>query len=89
MKRATTFLLCFALLSIYSAKRIPIFAEAEEEEYICKTSFEDGDFSMFSPRGSDEKLVIKTDGGKTGKNYLAVTERTKSWNGAQYDLEKT
>ena len=59
MKKATTFLLVFALLSIYSAKRIPIFAEKEEEEeYICKTSFEDGDFSMFTPRGSDEVLTI-------------------------------
>jgi endo-1,4-beta-xylanase len=86
MKKATTFLLIFALFSIYSAKRIPIFAE---EEYICKTSFEDDDFSMFSPRGSDEVLVINTDGGKTGSKYLAVTKRTKSWNGAQYDLEKT
>ena len=88
-KSMTTFLLIFAIFSIYSSKKISIFAEEEDEGIICKTSFEDGDFSMFSPRGSDEVLKINTDGGKTGDKYLAVTQRTKSWNGAQYNLEKT
>ena len=85
----TTFLFIFFLISSYFCKKIPILAEAEDDSIICQTSFEDGDFSMFSPRGENEVLVIKTDGGKTGDNYLAVTERTASWNGAQYDLEKT
>ena len=88
-KIMTTLFLLLAILSVYFCKKLSVFAEEEDEGIICKTSFEDGDFSMFSPRGSDEVLVISSEGGKTGSKCLAVTQRTKSWNGAQYALEKT
>jgi endo-1,4-beta-xylanase len=87
MKFLISFLLLSILLSSTLNKKIPIFAE--DDDIICETSFEDGDFSMFSPRGTDEVLEISTAGGKTGDNCLAVTKRAQSWNGAQYNLEKS
>ena len=72
-KIMTTLLLLLAILSVYFCKKLSVFAEEEDEGIICKTSFEDGDFSMFSPRGSDEVLVISSEGGKTGSKCLAVT----------------
>ena len=82
-----TFLLIVLLFSTNFSKKTPMLAE--DDSIIISTSFEDDDFSMFTPRGDDDTsvLVIK-DKGKTGDKCLAVTERSESWNGAQYDLEK-
>ena len=84
----TAFLLIALLISSYFSKNLKMFAD---DSKIISTSFEDDDFSMFTPRGDDDTsvLAIKDDGGKTGDKYLAVTERSESWNGAQYDLGKT
>ena len=90
MKNLKNIILLIALLfSSHFSKKLKMFAE--DDSIIVKTSFEDDDFSMFTPRGADDPsvLVIMDDGGKTGDKYLAVTERSKSWNGAQYDLGKT
>ena len=83
-----TILLIVLLFSSHFSKKTSMFAE--DDSIIISTSFEDDDFSMFTPRGDDDTsvLVIK-DKGKTGDKCLAVTERSESWNGAQYDLEKT
>ena len=82
-----TFLLIVLLFSTNFSKKTPMLVE--DDSIIISTSFEDDDFSMFTPRGDDDTsvLVIK-DKGKTGDKCLAVTERSESWNGAQYDLEK-
>ena len=91
MKRAMrTFLLIFMVFTSYFSKKIKIFAE-EDDSMIVSTSFEDSKNTVFTPRGDTDTsvLIVKTDGGKTGDNYLAVTERSESWNGAQYDLAKT
>ena len=84
----TALLLITLLFSSHFCKNLKTFAE--DDSIIISTSFEDDDFSMFSPRGDDDTsvLVIK-EKGKTGDKCLAVTERSESWNGAQYDLEKT
>ena len=90
MKKSTiAFLLILTLFSSHLSKKLTILAE-EDDSIIVKTSFEDGDTSMFTPRGEGDTsvFVVKTDGGKTGDSYLAVTEREKNWNGAQYDLGK-
>ena len=86
-KTLISFLLINFLLSSYFCKKLPILAE--DDDIICETSFEDGDFSMFTPRGEDEVLEISKTGGNTGDNCLAITKRTNSWNGAQFSLEKT
>ena len=82
-------LLIILLFSSNSSKKILMLAE--DDSLIIQTSFEDDDFSMFTPRGDDDTsvLVIKDNGGKTGDKYHAITERSESWNSAQYDLEKT
>jgi endo-1,4-beta-xylanase len=84
------FLLIFMVFTSYFSKKIKIFAE-EDDSMIVSTSFEDSKNTVFTPRGDTDTsvLTVKTDGGKTGDNYLAVTERSESWNGAQYDLAKT
>ena len=90
MKKAIRALLIILVLFVsYLSKKIPIFAE--DDSIIESTSFEDEKNEIFTPRGADDTsvLVIKTSGGKTGDNYLSVTERSDSWNGAQYDLGKT
>ena len=77
MKKSTiAFLLILTLFSSHLSKKLTILAE-EDDSIIVKTSFEDGDTSMFTPRGEGDTsvFVVKTDGGKTGDSYLAVTER--------------
>ena len=57
----------------------------EDENSLIETSFEDGDFSFFLPRGS-VSLTVQTNGGKTGNNYLKVSGRKSTWNGVQISL---
>lgn len=84
-KSLISFFLLYVLFSSYLSKKLPILAEDDE---ICVTSFEDGDFSMFTRRGETEVLEIKKGDGKTGSNCLAITNRTESWNGAQFALDE-
>ena len=83
-KSLISFFLLYVVFSSYLSKKLPILAEDDE---ICVTSFEDGDFSMFTRRGETEVLEIKKGDGKTGSNCLAITNRTESWNGAQFALD--
>ena len=77
----------FLILSLFTnhfSKKLTIFADNS----IVNTSFEDGDFSMLTKRGEYDgsTLEIKKDGGKTGSNYLWISDRKETWNGAQYDI---
>ena len=59
-----------------------------EDEYVINTSFDDESaLSFFAPRGDSVELVIMTDGGNTGTNYLKVTNRKSSWNGLLIPLD--
>ena len=80
-----SFIFIFFLLSNCFQKKLIMLAETS----IISTSFEDGDISMFTKRGEYDAsvLTLKKDGGKTGSNYLWVSDRKESWNGAQFSLE--
>ena len=80
-----SFLLILSLFSSNFSKKLTIFAEEE----IISTSFEDGDISMFTPRGEYDAstLTLKKDGGNKGSNYLWISDRKETWNGAQFSLE--
>ena len=84
MKKPIALLLILSLISNHFSKKLTIFAE----DSVVKTSFEDGDFSMLTPRGEYDASTfeIKKDGGKTGDNYLWITDRKETWNGAQFDI---
>ena len=77
-------LLILSLFTNHFSKKLTIFADNS----ILNTSFEDGDFSMLTKRGEYDgsTLEIKKDGGKTGSNYLWISDRKETWNGAQYDI---
>ena len=79
---AFLFILC--LISSNFSKKLTIFAETS----IISTSFEDGDISMFTARGDYDAsvLTLKKDGGNSGSNYLWVSDRKETWNGAQFSL---
>ena len=73
MKKPIALLLILSLISNHFSKKLTIFAE----DSVVKTSFEDGDYSMLTPRGEYDASTfeIKKDGGKTGDNYLWITDR--------------
>ena len=75
-----------ATLDIYLDDFVLKKVENENKNSLIDTSFEDGDYSFFLPRGS-VTLTVKTDGGKTGNNYLLVSGRTNNWNGVQVSLD--
>ena len=83
-KPIISLLLVLSLLSNIISKRLSMFAETS----LISTSFEDGDITMFTKRGDYDasKLTLKKDGGKTGSNYLWVSGREETWNGAQFSL---
>ena len=72
-----------SLIFIYS-----LFSTVSTGTTIISTSFEDGDISMFTRRGDYDAsvLTLKKDGGMTGSNYLWISERQETWNGAQFSL---
>ena len=81
------FLVLLIILSLFSnhfSKKLTMFAENS----IVNTSFEDDDFSMLTKRGEYDgsTLTIKKDGGNTGSNYLWISDRKETWNGAQFDI---
>ena len=84
MKKPIALLLILSLISNHFSKKLTIFAE----DSVVKTSFEDGDYSILTPRGEYDASTfeIKKDGGKTGDNYLWITDRKETWNGAQFDI---
>ena len=75
-----------ATLDIYLDDFVLKKVQNENKNSLIDTSFEDGDYSFFLPRGS-VTLTVKTDGGKTGNNYLLVSGRTNNWNGVQVSLD--
>ena len=85
-KKLISLLFIFSIFSNNFCKKLNIFAESSS---VISTSFEDGDIEMFTRRGDYDASVLKLkkDGGKTGSNYLWVSDREETWNGAQFSLE--
>ena len=61
----------------------------EEAKVIFTTDFEDGDTSAFSKRGDTDTSVLSVvDDEAAGSKVLAVTGRSKGWNGPQIQVDK-
>ena len=84
-KQFISLLFIFSIISNNFCKKLTIFADSS----VVSTSFEDGDIKMFTPRGDYDASVLelKKDGGKTGSNYLWISKREETWNGAQFGLD--
>ena len=85
-KQFISILITFLIFSTHFSKKLSMFAESSA---IISADFEDGDISMFSKRGEYDASVLelKKDGGNSGSNYLWVSDRKETWNGAQFGLE--
>ncbi len=87
-KQKTAAVLLSGMLAMTSAPLTALPAGAAEGD-ILVTDFEDGDVSAFSKRGDTDTSVIgiSEEGAYSGTKCMAVTERTKNWNGPSLALE--